>query len=319
MRTASTPLHRLTRPPLRRRLGTLTLAAAIVVAACGSDDGDTEQLPTTEPPAASTGADAALPDPFAPGVLDSGATVARFEYGDVTVHTYSNPEAGFGNTTAIIESNNALVLIDAHFGEASASEFRAYAESLDKPIERLLLTHEHPDHIGGVESVFSDVTSASSAGVIEAAAAAGTTINEPVEAGEETIDGIRYVFDVYVDAEAEEQLVTHLPDHGVLAVGDLVYNEYHAVMSPPFDNWLSILNELAGRDGIELVIPGHGEPAGPEAIDDAVDYLATAQGIYGESDDGEAFSAAMIDAYPDRAGANLLEFGLGRLFPKADS
>ncbi len=307
-----------------RRLAVLAGVVALAAAACGSDDdaddGDADTA-ATEPPStdAPPADDSESDDPFAPGVLDSGATVDRYDRGAVTVHTYTNPEAGFGNTTTIIESENALVLIDAHFSEESAAEFRAYADSLDKPIERLIITHEHPDHIGGVEPVFGDVTSMSSPGVIDAAAAAGTTIDEALEAGEETIDGIRYVFDVYDDAEAPEQVVTHLPDHGVISSGDLVYNEYHFFMTPNFDNWLVILDELAARDGIELVLPGHGLPGGPEAFDDARDYLSTARDVYADSADGDTFSAAMIEAYPDRPGTNLLQFGLGQLFPKPDA
>lgn len=307
-----------------RRLAVVTGVIALTAAGCGSDDSDagssddaTDATPEDEQPVATDASESE--DPFAPGVLDSGATVDRSDRGAVTVHTYTNPEAGFGNTTTIIESENALVLIDAHFSEESAAEFRAYADSLGKPIDRLIITHEHPDHIGGVEPVFSDVTSMSSAGVIEAAAAAGTTIDEVIEAGEETIDGIRYVFDVYDDAEAPEQVVTHLPDDGVISVGDLVYNEYHFFMTPEFDNWLVILDELAARDGIELVLPGHGFPGGPEAFDDARDYLSTARDAYADSTDGDTFSAAMVTAYPDRPGENLLQFGLGQLFPKSES
>ena len=89
-------------------------------------------------------------------------------------------------------------------------------------------------------------------------------------------------------------------------------------MLPNFDNWLSILDEPPARDAIELVLPGHGFPVGPEAFDDARDYTATARDVYAETDDVETFSTAMVEAYPDRPGLALLEFGLDQLFPKSD-
>lgn len=296
------------------RIAALGLAIALIASACGDDD-DAGSSAAPADTATDAGTESADGNAFSPGTLDSGATIERFDADGVTVHTYTNDPAGFGNTTAIIESDNVVVLIDAHFGEGPASEFRDFAESFGKPIEQLLVTHDHPDHIGGIESVFSDVDTASSEGVVDAAAAAGTTIKTVVEAGTTEIDGVTYQFDVFVDAEAEEQLVITLPDHGVLVAGDLAYSGYHAVMSPTFDNWLSILDTLAATEGLQVVIPGHGAPGGPEVIDDSVDYLTTAQATFAESDDAESFNAAMVEAYPDRLGANLLEFGSGRLFP----
>ncbi|MEM9562297.1 MAG: MBL fold metallo-hydrolase [Actinomycetota bacterium] len=297
-----TLLRRTSRPLLA-----LLAAIALVATACGSDD------ETTDASGSATGdggsAETSDGTSFEPGTLASGATIERFDADGVTVHTYTNTEAGFGNTTTVIESDNAVVLIDAHFGAEPAAEFRALAESLGKPIDRLLITHEHPDHIGGIEPVFSDVESASSAGVVEAVAAAGTTITSVIEPGETEIDGIAYQIDVFADAEADEQIVITLPDHGVMLIGDLVYNDYHMVMSPTFDNWLSILDTLRATDGLELVIPGHGPPGGPEIIDEGIDYLTTAQSAFADNGDADSFNAAMIDAYPDHLGANLLDFG----------
>lgn len=291
----------------------LLLAVALIAAACSSDssEGATDSTTVDSVPES-----VPANDNFAPGVLDSGATIATFE-DDVNVHTYTNPEAGFGNTTVVIETENAVVLIDSHFGEESASEFRAFAESFGKPIERLILTHDHPDHIGGVGPVFGDVATYSSAGVVDAAAEAGTTISNAIESGAIEIDGVQFVFDVFTDAEAEEQVVITVPDAGLLATGDLVYSGYHAVMTPTFENWILILEELAETDGLNLVVPGHGAPGGPEVLDETIEYLTTASAAYAEADDAETFNQAMVDAYPDRIGANLLDFGAGRLFPKA--
>lgn len=309
----------MSRKPARKPIW-IVLVIALMTAACSSDSTATTSTAVTEP-TESTEQQETTPDAassrFSPGVLDSGATIATFEQDPVVVHTYTNPEAGFGNTTVVIETENSVVLIDAHFSERSAREFRDFAESFGKPIERLIVTHDHPDHIGGIEPVFGDIETYATSGVVAAAAAAGVTITTELSSTTEVIDGVEFVFDTYLDAEAEEQVVIRVPDAGVIAAGDLVYGDYHAVMSPTFDNWLSILNTLAATDGVELVLPGHGHPDDATVIDRAIEYLETARSTYAQSDDADSFNAAMIAAYPDIAGSALLEFGSDRLFPKS--
>ena len=254
-------------------------------------------------------------DPIETGVLESGVTTATYELDGLVVHTFTNPESGFANTTAVIETDSSVVLIDTHFSASSATAFRSYAESFGKPIERIFITHAHSDHIGGLDEVFEDVTSYSSAGVIAAAAEEGITIDEVVEPGEIEVDGVVFDIEVYFDAEADEQIVIQVPDAGLVASGDLVYAGSHAYLEPNFDNWLAILDELAGSPTATLVVPGHGLPGAPDVVyPDMIDYLGTASSTRDEVDDADSFVAAMVEAYPDRPGVNLLEFGVGNLF-----
>lgn len=306
----------------------ILVTIAVVAAACGDDD-DADTTPAETP--VSGDADSADADngefagdsppgasvaPIDVEVRDSGATVASYVYDDVTVHTYTNPESGFANTTAVIETESSLVLVDSHFAEAAAEDFRAYAETFDKPFERLFITHAHSDHIGGIP-VFGEIPSTSSAAVIEQAAEEGATITDGLEPGTLEIDGVTFEISFYEDAEAPDQIVILLPDSGVMFIGDLIYSEFHAVMSTSWDNWLSILDELEATPGLSLIVPGHGTVGAPEALfADMNDYLTTAQGVWDQVDEPDAFVAGMVEAYPDRPGTGLLDFGAGRLFPK---
>lgn len=51
-----------------------------------------------------------------------------------------------------------IVLVDGQFLVSCARAFRDYADSLGKPIDRLYVSHRHPDHWFGLGAAFSDVT-----------------------------------------------------------------------------------------------------------------------------------------------------------------
>src|SRR5262245_4800903 len=79
---------------------------------------------------------------------------------DVCVHSFISSFSydNIANATHIIESKTKLVLIDGQFLVPYAKQFRAYADSLGgKPIDRLYLSHRHPDHWFGLSAAFEDV------------------------------------------------------------------------------------------------------------------------------------------------------------------
>src|SRR5260370_30426300 len=83
--------------------------------------------------------------------------------GDVRIHTFVSAFTAdnIANATHIIESQNALVLVDGQFLAHYAREFRRYADDLartsGKKIERLYLSHSHPDHWFGLGAAFDDI------------------------------------------------------------------------------------------------------------------------------------------------------------------
>ena len=76
-------------------------------------------------------------------------TISITDRGDVKVHTYTAPEEGLLVTTHLLELPGQIVAIDAQYGLPHAAEVVEYARSLGKPISRLYVTHEQPDHIFG--------------------------------------------------------------------------------------------------------------------------------------------------------------------------
>ncbi len=149
---------------------------------------------------------AALPAPI---------TLIAHSAGDVRIHTFVSAFTGdnIANATHIIESKNQLVLIDGQFLAPYARQFRAYADSLGKPIARLYVSHRHPDHWFGLGTAFGDIALHALPETIrfiqehgedsrqDHLAKMGDLAPEKIvvpthiaRPGEETIDGVRYVF-----------------------------------------------------------------------------------------------------------------------------
>lgn len=66
-----------------------------------------------------------------------------------SIHTYASEGSGSVNSF-IIETANSLIAIDAQRRLSHARDFLQSLQSTGKPLVAVLLTHEHPDHIGGL-------------------------------------------------------------------------------------------------------------------------------------------------------------------------
>ena len=189
-----------------------TLAAACLllsIAACGSTDDAAQRASDSD----------------APG---SGSGLTADTVGDVTVHSYLG--ASLSNGTYVIESASSLVVVDTQYQDGDPEAFRAAVDSLDKPIATVLITHDHPDHVGGLNTAFADesvATTATVAGLIDAGDREVDVLD-----GSFTIDGVDYLAEEFLDAEASAQMVLTLPDHDAIFTGDLVFNETHLFLTP---------------------------------------------------------------------------------------
>jgi glyoxylase-like metal-dependent hydrolase (beta-lactamase superfamily II) len=76
-------------------------------------------------------------------------TITIIDKGDVRVHSYMAPDSSINVTTQLIETPARVIAVDAQLNIADADEVVAYAAGIDKPLDRLIITHEHPDHFQG--------------------------------------------------------------------------------------------------------------------------------------------------------------------------
>lgn len=256
--------------------------------------------------------------------------------GDVRIHTFisSYTDGNIANATHIIESEHALVLVDGQFWVPYAQKFRDYADRIGKPIDRLYLSHRHPDHWFGIAAAFRDIPVYALAHTIDFLKDSGEaslqdhwkmgslapeTIIIPqniVQPGEEVIDGVRYVFDEVVDTEIDFLLTITLPDLGVLILQDLVYSGTHLYLTQSMDHWIAVLQRMLLGE-CDLFLAGHGAPADATEVAGNIAYLTVAMEAAGKGLVNDAFKSFMLDRYPERKCPAIFDIYMPRLFDDA--
>jgi glyoxylase-like metal-dependent hydrolase (beta-lactamase superfamily II) len=261
-------------------------------------------------------------------------SISLTSIGGVRLHSYMAGGDSFFVNSHIIETPNALVLVDAQFALPYAQNFRAYAESLGKPIERIIVSHAHPDHYLGLE-VFADAPQYALPGVIEGIAAFGpatlanvqgmmgnlvpaelTIPTEALDTGSLMIDGVTLELENVLNGEAAEQLVIRLPEQQTIIVQDLAYNNLHLYLgNNTMASWQETLTSLGSLEGYRRVLVGHGEPTDPAIFTANARYLRDALTIQETAADAEAFRSELLTRYPDARSAGLLDLYLPLLYP----
>jgi glyoxylase-like metal-dependent hydrolase (beta-lactamase superfamily II) len=251
--------------------------------------------------------------------------VGTLELPDVRVHVFAASEEHYLINSLVFELERELVVVDAQMFVPDAGAFADLIESLQKPVTRFVLSHNHPDHYLGFEVLcerFPGVPVAATARAARYVAELGPLVvaarraemgelvasraivpDTELVPGAETIGGVRFVFETHDDAEAESQVVIHLPDQGATAVFDLACRAEHHCFTvlPTFDHWVAVLERVrAGAGDARHLLLGHGAPTDLGAIDATIEYLRAAKDAYAQAVDHEDYAARMTARFPQR-------------------
>ena len=254
------------------------------------------------------------------------------EGGGVRIHTYMADPKGAMVTTHIIEGQSGLIMVDAQFVADSAKEVRRYVDNLGKPVERLYISHEHPDHWFGLHHfghmpvhtgpLTAKFLTERAAQVIaqRKADSSPPQVGGVVTEGTHVVAGVTLNISMIRDAEAAEELVIEVPAVGALIVQDFVYKNVHAVVSRNLDNWIEALNGLEKRANDKtIVLAGHGEPTGVAAFGDMKAYLNAVKPLMlaniGKPEQADVIVKEIAEKFPSRRMPQLLKLGLSRALP----
>jgi glyoxylase-like metal-dependent hydrolase (beta-lactamase superfamily II) len=260
------------------------------------------------------------------------------EFGAVKIHSYLSPADGLQVNTQMIEGPNAFVIFDGQLLLPYADEVASYVQTLGKPIDRIILSHAHTDHWGGLQVLterFPDARVFALDGIADQVRAKGparldglrrtygdkaaTKVTVPTEIitqGPQRIDGVTYDFKRFVDAESDLQLAALLPEQKVLMAFDLVFspNQHAFTGANHFDHWLIVLESLKALQGYDTIIIGHDTPVDRSAIDSTMTYVERAKEIHVASADAKTYSEKLKTAFPDLHQAGFVDLSASYLY-----
>lgn len=208
--------------------------------------------------------------------------------------------SGDTSNNGFIVGDSAVAVIDTGGSARVGAELLAAIRARTKlPIEYVINTHMHPDHVFG-NGAFAGEQPAfvGHAKLPRALAARGETyLAKNKELLGETFEGTRIVpptvlvndrleidlggrkllIGAQPTAHTDNDITVFDEKTGTLFLGDLLFSRHVPALDGSIRGWLTLIDKLAARSDVKLAVPGHG-PASmpwPEALKDEKRYLST--------------------------------------------
>ncbi len=235
------------------------------------------------------GLQAVSPSPaFARDAQDAKTASSRIAINKV--ERFSIPGEGSVNTYWL-HTKNGLIVVDFQRDTESAAKAISAIQAVSKPVLAMLLTHPHPDHIGGmdqfrkafpqtpmfasqasVDEIKNDTTGYLKMGeaFLKEKAPKAYPLPDRILKDRDrfVVDGLVIESRELGAGEAVNATVFHVPSRSIVFTGDIVANEMEDFMLEGRTSlWLKQLDKLSQQfSKANLLYPGHGAPAKPSVL-----------------------------------------------------
>jgi cyclase len=198
---------------------------------------------------------------------------------------------GFSSSMALLVGEDRVVLIDDGMAPITADLVATVDELADRPIDFIVNTHVHGDHVGSNAALAEDgaiifahknirkrlVEDPSSAGGVGGLPV--VTFADGVNFHVDDIEAhVRHIAKAHTDGDA----IVHIHGTDVIVAGDLFFNYMFPFID--LDSGGTVNGYIAGQRRIlkmagddTVIIPGHGELASKADLQASIDMLVDAQ------------------------------------------
>jgi cyclase len=215
------------------------------------------------------------------------------------VFAYIQPDGSWWiNNAGFLVGKRGVVSIDTCATEARTRDYQAtIAKYSDQPVRTIVNTHHHGDHTFG-NGLFTGATIVAHERLRTEMAAFGPPVPlpfwTPIDWGnlDLTLPDLTFTDRVTVwsddlacevryvgqPAHTTNDSIVWLPERSVLFTGDLLFNGGTPfLLMGSIAGSIDVLENVLKPLGAQTIVPGHGEVAGPDLIDDVLGYLRFVQ------------------------------------------
>ncbi|HEV3097347.1 MAG TPA: MBL fold metallo-hydrolase, partial [Candidatus Dormibacteraeota bacterium] len=247
----------------------------------------------------------------------------------------------------LIHGPTEAVVVDPPITVAQTNALADWIESFGKTLRHIYITHWHADHWLGTSQLLGRFPGAvvyASAATVDrivtstpggVPAALWTNlfpeqlpdhpleiVPQPVPEDGFTIDGERLLSVEVGHSDTDDTTVLHAPSIGLVAAGDVVYNNVHQYLAETpgggFEAWHAALDAVAALHPAR-VVAGHKDPARNDDVGNIAEtrgYLDEAARLLATEPSRIEFFFRMVERYPERINPYTTWLSARRLLPE---